>query len=277
MSQPSNPGSPTPGSSGGELPPTQKPRGKPVVLIAALVVLVGIGVAYSVMRLRQREVPPSEPPPPPVAVQVDAGTPPSLEPPSVPEGDAKVRALMGPLSTDPDFAKWLSVEGLLQRFTTAVSNIADGESPRMVLSFLAPVEGFQVIEAKGKTTIDPKSYERYDGVARVVGSLDLPGAGRAWLELKPLVDRVYAEIAPPGRTFEQTFTQAIQNLLAVPVPEGDVEVVPQGGLYAYADPKLEGLSRAQKHLLRMGPKNIQLIQGRLQALHSELRLTPIDR
>jgi hypothetical protein len=209
--------------------------------------------------------------------QVDAGTVALQGPPSVQEGDARVRELVGPLSTDPELAKWLGVEGLLQRFTTAVSNIADGESPRMVLSFLAPTEGFKVVESKEKTTIDPQSYARYDAVARVMSSLDVPGAARAWLELKPLVDRVYAEIAPPGRTFEQTLNQAIEHLLAVPVPAGDVEVVEKGGLYAYADPKLEGLSRAQKHLLRMGPRNMKAIQLRLQELHTSLRLPALER
>lgn len=273
MSQQPMPGGSTPGSPVGAPPPPPS-RGRPIVLIVALIALVWMGVTYLVSQMRQGEAPPSAPPP--EVAQADAGTP-LQGPPSVQEGDARVRALVGPLSTEPELAKWLGVEGLLQRFTTAVSNIADGESPRMALSFLAPAGGFQVIESEGKITIDPKSYERYDAVARVIGSLDVPGAGRAWLELKPLVDRVYAEIAPPGRTFEQTLTQAIEHLLAVPVPQGDVELIPKGSLYAYADPKLEGLTQAQKHLLRMGPRNMQLIQSRLQELHAALRLPAITR
>jgi hypothetical protein len=273
--QPMVPGGPTPGGPGSTPPPTQA-RKRPVGLIVALVVLVGAGVWYSVQRMKAQQAPPT-PPPPAVTQQVDAGTTAPQGPPSVQEGDARVQELVGPLSSDPDLAKWLGVEGLLQRFTTAVSNIADGESPRMVLSFLAPTEGFQVIEAKGKTTIDPKSYARYDAVARVMGSLDVAAAASAWVELKPLVDRVYAEMAPPGRTFDQTFNLAIQHLLEVPVPQGDVEVVAKGGLYGYADPKLEGLSRAQKHLLRMGPQNMQTIQRRLTELHTHLRLPAIAR
>jgi hypothetical protein len=270
------PGGPPPAGPAGE-PPRTPSRAKPVVVIGAVVVLVALGAGYLIMRMRQQEPPPSQPPPP-VAAQVDAGTPAPLEPPSVQEGDALVRKLAGPLSPDPELAKWLGVEGLLQRFTTAVANIADGESPRMVLAFMAPAGGFQVATAGGKTTIDPKSYERYDPVARVFDTMDVDGAAvQAWLELKPLVDRVYVEIAPPGRTFEQTLNQAIQHLLEVPVPEADVEVVPKGALYAYADPKLEGLSKAQKHLVRMGPRNMQIIQTRLKRLHTTLRLPAIDR
>lgn len=284
--QPMVPGSPTPGGPG-STPPPATARKRPMGLIVALVVLAGAGVWYSVQRMKAQQPPPVAPPPPVVAQVADAGTPVPQGPPSVAEGDAKVRELMGPMSQDPDWAKWLALEGLLQRFTTAVSNIADGESPRMVLSFLAPTEGFKVVETpvktpKGKprqvkTTIDPKSYARYDAVARVMGSLDVAGVRHAWVDLKPLVERVYVEIAPPGRTFAQTMNQAIQHLLAVPVPQGDVEVVPKGNLYAYADPKLEGLSRAQKHLLRMGPQNMQIVQRQLSALHTALSLPAIDR
>jgi hypothetical protein len=282
--QPMVPSGQTPGGPGSTPPPTRK---RPVGLLVALAVLVGAGVWYSVQRMKAQPPPPVAPPPPVVAQVPDAGTPIPQGPLSVAEGDAKVREWVGPLSQDPELAKWLALEGLLQRFTTAVTNIADGESPRMVLSFLAPTEGFKVVETpvktpKGKprqvkTTIGPKSYERYDTVAHVMGSVDVPGVRHAWVNLKPLVERVYVEIAPPGRTFDQTLNQAIQNLLAVPVPQGDVEVVPKGNLYAYTDPKLEGLSQAQKHLLRMGPKNMQIVQRRLTELHTALSLPAIDR
>nr|WP_263974856.1 DUF3014 domain-containing protein [Myxococcus xanthus] len=68
---------------------------------------------------------------------------------------------------------------------------------------------------------------------------------------------------------------AVQHLLKVPVQEGPVEVVPEGALYAYAAPEFEGLSPAQKHLLRMGPQNMQLIQAKLRELKSSLGLPPV--
>jgi hypothetical protein len=272
--QPMMPGGATPGGPGNE--PLPRPaRAWPVVLGVILVALAGLVIWYLVQRPPEGQLTPPEPAP--RGQETGAAVPPAEPPPTVQEGDARVRALVGPLSADPELAKWLGVEGLLQRFTTAVANIAEGESPRMVLNFMAPVGGFQVAEDQGRTTIDPRSYERYDAVARVIGSLDAQGSAQAWAELRPLADRVYAEIAPPGRTFEQTFTRAIEHLLEVPVPQGDVEVVPKGALYVYADPKLEGLSRAQKHLLRMGPGNIQIIQRRLQELHTALGLPPLTR
>jgi hypothetical protein len=59
--------------------------------------------------------------------------------------------------------------------------------------------------------------------------------------------------------------RALQQVLAVPVVEGDVQVVPKGAGYAFADPRLEALPPASKLLLRMGPETV----GRVQALARE--------
>ena len=45
-------------------------------------------------------------------------------------------------------------------------------------------------------------------------------------------------------------------------------------VYHFEDPALEGLSPAEKHLLRMGPVNTMKIQGGLRRLASALEITP---
>jgi hypothetical protein len=247
-------------------------------LLGALVVLAiiaagGAGVWY----LRYGRAVPTAPVSPPVAAAPAAPeAPPGL---STEESDARVRALLAEVSSAPELAAWLKgVEDLVRRFTTAVSNIAEGESPRTVLPFLAPQGGFQVAEREGRTFIAPESYARYDTVARVVTSLEAPKAAKAWRELKPLIDQAYAEIGRPGARFEQTLAQAFQHLLEVPVPEGEVEVVKgQGILYTYANPEQEKLSAAQKHLLRMGPDNARALQAKLRELQGALALPTASR
>jgi hypothetical protein len=56
------------------------------------------------------------------------------------------------------------------------------------------------------------------------------------------------------------------------VPTGPVEVIPKGALYAYADLRLEALSGAEKHLLRMGPENMRKVQTKLSEIASALGL-----
>jgi len=43
-------------------------------------------------------------------------------------------------------------------------------------------------------------------------------------------------------------------------------LVPSGIVYAFADPRLESMSAAQKNFLRMGPENVQTIQTKLREI-----------
>jgi hypothetical protein len=249
--------------------------------MVAVVAVIIMAVGYLILKARpipERGDSPSN-------VVVDAGLPQTAaEPPPPPvnqvsteESDARVRELLPQLTNAPELLVWLRNEkGWLQRFAAVVDNLADQASPPD-LQFMAPAGPFEVDEDKGKTTISPKSYARYDGVARIFKSLDVDGSARVWSEMKTLIDPVYAEFAPPGRTFEQAFAKAIQHLLEVPVPEGDVEVISSGAIYKYADPRYEELSKAQKHLLRMGPANMKIIQHQLQQLNTTLKLPAISR
>jgi Protein of unknown function (DUF3014) len=207
---------------------------------------------------------------PEVAVQ-DAGTPPP-QGVSLAGSDARVRELVGPLSQDADFARWLTAEDLVRRFVSAVAAIGAGESPRAQLPFMAPTGGFRVTQRAGRTVIAPESFTRYDPAARALTSVDTQSVNRVYQELKPLLDSAYGELAPPGRTFEQALTEAIGRLVALPVPKPDIQVRPKGAMYVYADPGLEALSASEKHLLRMGPENMRKVQVKLSELAGALGL-----
>jgi len=55
-------------------------------------------------------------------------------------------------------------------------------------------------------------------------------------------------------------------LLRTPVVEGDVQVQPLKMNYALANPALEGLPRAQRQLLRMGPRNVRIVKAKIRAV-----------
>jgi hypothetical protein len=67
-------------------------------------------------------------------------------------------------------------------------------------------------------------------------------------------------------------------LLATPIPEGPVRLTPpsKGVAYTFTDPRLEGLTAAQKQLVRMGPDNARKIQASLRAIALALGI-PADR
>jgi hypothetical protein len=185
--------------------------------------------------------------------------------------DAVVRELAASLSANPKLAAWLVNEDLVRRFVTSVDNIASGVSPQAQLEFLRPAEGFEVDEKGGEIfVIDPSSYRRYDLPAQVFASFDTAGTVALYSELKPLMDEAYAEIGPRGRSFDDRLDAAFDQLLAVPVLKGPVRVNQLVVTYAWADEELEQMSSAQRHLLRMGPENVSLIQSKLEELRAAL-------
>jgi hypothetical protein len=195
------------------------------------------------------------------------------ETPSLPplaESDGVVRELTGPVSSHPGLTQWLATDHLVARFVAAVDNVADGDSPRGHVAFLAPRDGFRAVERGERVTLDPASYERYTAVAEVVASLDAAECVALYRRVQPLADAAYRELGRTDRTFDAALRQAIARLLETPVPDGEVALRPRVTTWAFVDRRLEALSPAQKHLLRLGPRNARLVQEKLREIAAAL-------
>jgi len=177
--------------------------------------------------------------------------------------------MVAQLSSRPELAKWLAHEDLVRRFVSSVANVADGTIPRSQLEFLAPKKSFTVVTEGAETVPDPASYRRYDRLAGVVASVDAAGAVALLDELTPLIRDAWGEIAPPDRDFRTTLRDAIDSLLAVPVLD-QPPALEQKVMWTYTDPQLEGLTPAQRQLLRMGPDNVRTIQDKLREIRALL-------
>ena len=184
--------------------------------------------------------------------------------------DIKIRELAKKISSHPLFIIGLKQEDLIRKFTAIVDNIANGESPRPHLEFLAPKESFKVIKSKGKIYISPESYRRYNSIADVFYSLDTRACVEFYRQIKPLIQEAYRELGYPNKDFDETLKRAIIELLKTPIVEGEIELKEKVVTYKIADPKLEELSAPQKHLLRMGTENVLKIQDKLREFAIEL-------
>jgi hypothetical protein len=246
--------------------------GFPFALIAGLVALLAVGGGGLWLALRKPAVPESgrtrtgasstlvaSPPPP----TLPAGMPP------LDESDGFVRNLIQRLSSDPRFATWIANQGLVRTFVVAVINVADGESPRAPLAFLAPKDAFTVKGPRDRLVIDPKSYARYDVVADVLASLDAAACASVYRDLEPLLEAGYREQGHPQGGFSKALTQAADMLLATPAVEGPLRVRPvrrPALMYEHEDERLAALKPAQKQLLRMGPRNVEKVQTKLREI-----------
>lgn len=182
------------------------------------------------------------------------------------KSDDPVRKLVADLSSNPTFSQWLKTKELIRKFVAAVDNIANGQSPRPQMDFFIPSGPFQTASKDGQTLLDPAGYARYNIAADVFDSVSTAGCVRLYTGFKPLFQQAYRELGYPKEDFHQTLRRAIVEVLRTPVVDGPIALEKKIMSYAMTDPKLEELNSVQKHLLRMGPENLQLIQAKLREL-----------
>ena len=182
------------------------------------------------------------------------------------QSDDPVRMLVAELSSNPTFANWIKTKDLIRKFVAAVDNIANGLSPRPQLDFFGLRAKFKVIERPGQTVLDPADYERYNIVADVLDTVSTAGCAQQYRDFKPLFLQAYRELGYPKEDFDQTLLKAIIEILKTPVVEEPIALEKKVTTYMMVDPVLEGLSSPQKHMLRMGPENLQLIQAKLREI-----------
>jgi len=235
---------------------------KPLLIGLAVAGVLGVGAAFYF----KKPAAPVLPPPAAPAAPPAPATPPAEPLPALSDSDNFIRAKLSALIKSPALAGWLNTADLVRRAAAATALIADGGSPRDSLSFLAPVGKFKTLKKNGKLVVDPKSFARYDAVAAAIDSLDAQGAAKLVEQADPLFQSACSELGAINCSFKDTLLRAIRHLAAAPVPEGDVALRAKVVSYAYADERLEKLSKAQRHLLRMGPANERKVQDKLRAL-----------
>jgi hypothetical protein len=254
--------------------PEKKPSGLFFPATLALVAVVAMALLAVVFFVFRHPKPAAGPTPAPVAAAapaVDAGPSPEITLPPLDDSDGFVRQFAAGLSAHPEFARWLARTALVRTLTVVVVNVAAGETPRPHLEFLAPKQRFRPARRPARLLVpDPAGFAGYDLFGDAVASVDAVGAANGYRTLAPLFEAAYVELGHPEGGFTAALDQAVQALLAVPVLREDVELVPHAIGFRYANPKLEALTPAQKQFLRIGPRNVRLVQGKLKELAAAL-------
>ena len=247
----------------------------PATLAAVAVLAIGLlAVLFFVFRHPAPKASPSPAPlasaPGPLAEASPTATPgPPL--PALDESDDFVRQLAAGLSAHPELARWLARASLVRTLTAVVVNVADGETPRPHLEFLAPKQRFRAARRPARLIVpDPVGFAGYDLFGDALASVDATAAANGYKTLAPLFEAAYMDLGHPEGGFPAALDKAIRALLAVPVLRDDVELVPHAIGFRYADPKLEALTPAQKQFLRIGPRNVRHVQGKLREVQAAL-------
>jgi len=202
------------------------------------------------------------------------GTAAPVDVPPLDQSDPIVRELVKQITSHPKIAAWLTTEQLIRTFTVAVDNVSGGLTPAGRLRVWRPSSGFETVVRGRGLQVAPRSYERYDDLADAAASIDADGAARLYATLKPRIEEAYRDLGYPDTSFDRTLERAIVSLLRTPAPDGAEQLEPKGIGYAFVDPALEGLTAAQKQLLRTGPRNVRIVQTSLRRIALALGIPP---
>jgi Protein of unknown function (DUF3014) len=254
-------------SSGPEFLPPER-SGPPLwPAIAIGIIVVSLAALWYVLS-HNRAAPKSGPqttadlPRPPARNPAEPGE--KIDLPPLDQSDGIIRELVGRLSSHPVAAAWLTTNGLIRNMTVVVANIADGETPAKHLRPLRPKGAFVTKQTGGLTFVDPASYARYDGIAGAVDALDARGVARFYATVKPRLDEAYGDLGLPEASFDRTVERAIVTLLKTPILDDNVQLRQSKVMYEFANPSLEGLTKAQRQFLRMGPRNMRIVKAKLR-------------
>ena len=209
------------------------------------------------------------PAPPPVEEPVEELVLPSLD-----ASDSLARDLVAALTSHPAFAAWLIPDDLVRIFVVVVENVADGNNPAGHLTPLRTTQRFRTTGETARLSLDPSSYARYNTHAEIVASINPVGAAELYRNLYPLITEAYAELGHPDGGFDDALHRALRTLLATPVLEREVPLVPRATFFEFADDELEDLSPVQKQFLGMGPRNVRVVQASLLDIARELGIDP---
>lgn len=210
----------------------------------------------------------------PATVQAPALVGEAVTLPPLADTDSLVREMVSRLSSHAAVGAWLATKGLISNFAVVTLNIAEGQSPTQHIRTLAPRARFQTKGSGAAITIDPRSYDRYNGYAEAIAGVDAMATARLYATLRPRVNDAYRELGYPDGDFDRVLERAIGQLLNVPIVDGPITLRPKLLSYAYADPRLESLSPVQRQFLRMGPRNVEAVQGKLREIATLLSLHP---
>jgi len=217
-----------------------------------------------------RAEPPRMPPvtePEKVAAPVVSGPEPIEVPlPALGDSDPFVRERVEPFGWPES---WVSRPGLASRLAVVIESAQRSELPRRPIAFLKPKKPFAVIERDGKIFADPSNPSRFDPFLDFLEQVPPETLATTFVQIEPLLDAAMAELGSP-QSARAALSDAIDQLFAMQIPEGELELIRPNVLYKYADESIETLPELDKQLLRLGPQNRARIRSYTAAFQRSL-------
>ncbi len=157
------------------------------------------------------------------------------------------------------------------RYSRVVEAIIQLQSPKLNGWGLPTQQDILVrTDRDGRLVVAAGTHRRYDRVREAITALDGPTVADAC----DAIERRLAMGVPGEGLFRAKVVEVLDLLLAAEVPDVELDMVSRGTYWGFADPGLDDLSPAQKHMLMMGLDNQRIVRSRLQDIRQYLGGSP---
>jgi hypothetical protein len=221
-------------------------------------------------------VPAPEPEPDPIeeeVAEVEEEVLPELPPePTVTEetADAYARETIESVNGGKALAQFVAGDYIVERAVAIVDAIRRGEVPYKLLPVGRPSKPFPITDDGLRVTMDPSGFSRYDVFAQWVNGIDVLAIVYLLNEYEQIATEALSRMGVGDFDIRSAVLAATTEILATPIAPESTELMKREANWVYMDPELEALSSLQKQVLRMGPKNSEIIQEKARELRGAL-------
>ena len=256
-----------------------------ILLIAALIGVVAVGALFLTGVLPQSEQVPAPPPtsvpePEPELAELIQSTPapapetpvieeapvpaPVQEPlPKLDESDDEVRDAVADIPLGNAGQQYLMSSNVIERGTSMVYLLVQGEVPYKLLPIARPKEAFPIADDGTQVTVSAEGFARYDALAQWLTSLDVEALAAALARFTPLFREAWSYYGEEAEAFDFAVISALDMVASTPeVDLAGARLVRKEAVWLYEDPAIEGLPAIQKQVLRMGPDNAAIVKDK---------------
>ena len=206
---------------------------------------------------------PAPTPETPVIEEATAPAPVQDPLPTLDESDDDIRDAVADIPLGNAGQQYLMSSNVIERGTSMVYLLVQGEVPYKLLPIARPKEAFPIADDGTQVTVSAEGFARYDALAQWLMSLDVEALAAALARFTPLFREAWSYYGEEAEAFDFAVISALDMIASTPeVDLAGARVVRKEAVWLYEDPAIEGLPAIQKQVLRMGPDNAAIVKDK---------------
>ena len=184
--------------------------------------------------------------------------------------DAYARETIESVNGGKALAQFVAGDYIVERAVASIDALRRGEVPYKLLPVSRPSKPFLISDDGLRVTMDPSSFNRYDVFAQWVNGIDVLAIVELLNEYEQIATEALSRMGVGDFDIRSAVLAATTEILATPIAPESAELMKREANWVYMDPELEALSSLQKQVLRMGPRNSEIIQTKARELRGAI-------